>query len=280
MPSFRLYSQLETFYGNDGAFLAGGQLRFYEAGTTTPQNVFGDKALTVNNGPSVLLDNSGRPVNAIWGDTNDAYFVELYDADAVKQGEEDDVELPGGAGQSVPIPNPGEFITGDGTNFALEDLTNRLIPDMTGHAGDILGSDGTLALWQDAPADPTVPTLPVTVTADSLQVGASGSDFYLEQRGEGTAPASGGKTATANITWTTPFKVAPRVLIQITGSAPGAGSDIYPKHSVTNRTTTGATVTFSTKTGGTSADNQSNSNLIGATNFTWTALGTVADPGA
>lgn len=67
MTAFRLFSRLNTFYGMTGQLLAAGQLKFYDAGTTTPRPVYGDSGLAVNNGVAVRLDSSGRPDVDIWG---------------------------------------------------------------------------------------------------------------------------------------------------------------------------------------------------------------------
>src|SRR3982751_6133788 len=98
MPAFRLYDKAQTWFGSTGALLAGGYVKFYTAATTTPQAVYGDRALTTNNGSTIAMDASGRLVHDCWADAADAYFVEWYNADDVKQAEADYVELPGGVG--------------------------------------------------------------------------------------------------------------------------------------------------------------------------------------
>lgn len=284
MPAYRPagIDQLRTFFGLTGQLLTGGELRFYEAGTTTPKDVYGDKDLTVNNGSIVQLDASGRPEVDIWADTAEAFFVELYDGPSptgVKQGEIEDVEVPGGVGQTIPVPATGEFLTGDGTNFLTD--TIREVPDPAGHANHYLQTDATTWFWAAGPETPEAPTLPVTVTATSLQVGASGSDFYLEQRpaSDESVAGGGGKTVTDSVTFATAFKAGttPDVIIELTGSGPTTNG-AYPKHSITALSNTGFTVTFSTLTGGTSTDDFTGANMTGTITYTYTAKGVVADP--
>lgn len=277
MPAFRLYDKIQTWHGLSGQLLAGGYFRFYIAETTTPQDVFGEKALTTNNGSTVALDSSGRLVHDVWADTDDAYFVEVYDADDVKQGEADNIEVPGGAGQTVPVPNSGEYLTGDGTNFLTEDLTAFLLPDQTGHSNDILGTDGTTASWVAKPADGAAGTSNITVTASSVKWDG-GATKVMEQFGASTATNANTRTCSKAITFGTAFTATPVVSIVPTfAAAPTTGGNVYPHWDITAVSTTGFTVTFSTYTGGTSADSSSSNAVISSdVPFAWTARGTVA----
>lgn len=274
----KLYSQLTAFTGISGQLLTDGYLLFYVIDTLTPKDTFGqfDLAPGSNNGARVDLDASGRPEVAIYGDGD--YFVELFDSDDAKQGE-DEVREPGGASLNIPVPSAGEFISGDGSDFVLVDLSDSLLPDQTGHANDYLSTDGSIASWVDPPEDAVVPELPITVGASSTVLGAAGSDF--EQRLYGTASVSGGggKTVTHSVVYSTAFKAgtSPTPVIELTGAGPTVGG-AYPKHSVTAASNTGFTVTFSTLTGGTSADNFSGSNMTGTINYAWEVRGVVADP--
>ena len=74
MSAFLLFSPMVVFHGNTGNPLAGGSLKFFDAGTTTPRVVYGNKALTVNNGTTVTLDSAGRTAFETWGRGN--YFFE------------------------------------------------------------------------------------------------------------------------------------------------------------------------------------------------------------
>jgi hypothetical protein len=268
MSAFRLYSKLDTFYGETGELLAGGYLRFYAAGTTTDQDVFGEKALATNNGSQVALDASGRPVHDIWADTSNAYFVELYDADDVKQGEADNVEIPGGTSQAVPVPDTDEFLTGDGTTYSVEDLSDRLVPDPTGQADKVLSTDGTSLTWIAKPADGADGTSDTSDTSTTFKVG----DF-LVQTGSDSAPASSSKSTTKAVTFATAYDAAPLCIsIEPTTGGP-TPSGVFPKWAITTRSASGFTVEFNTKTGGTSADNQSGSDITSAVTFKYAAFG-------
>lgn len=262
MPAFRLYSQLQTFFGSDGQLLADGYLKFYEAGTATPADVFGDSGLGVNNGPTVDLDGSGRLVDPVWGDTADSYFVEIYDADDVKQGEEDDVSPPGGAGQTIPIPDVGEFITGDGVQFLLE--TIRQVPDPTGQSDKVLGNDGTSAGWVTGPSD----------GADADNVGSTATEFYIGNMrgvmGTGTGTNGGGRTQDVSITFATAFTVTPVFIHVIPTSATLSTWGNMPSAAITAKSTTGFTVRF---TLGELDDSQAGFDFNAGVPFMYLALG-------
>lgn len=275
--AFRLYSALHTFFGEQAQALFNGELRFFEEDTVTPKAVYADEALTISNGFVVLLDASARPDEALWGSGN--YFVELYDGPdptGVKQGE-DIVQEPGGAALTIPIPEAGEYLGGDGSQLLA--IEGRFVPDPTGHANDYLQTDGTNVLWADGPTTPVVPDLPITVTATSTVLGASGSDFEQRLYGSDSVAGGGGKTVTKAVVFGTAFKagVTPNVVIQLTGAGP-TGNGAYPKHSITAITNTGFTVTFSTLTGGTSTDDFTGANMTGTVNFDWEARDLVVEP--
>lgn len=262
MPAFRLYSQLHTFRGSSGQLLADGYLKFYEAGTTTPADVFGDKALTVNNGPTAELDGSGRLVDPVWGDTDDSYFVELYDANDVKQGEEDDVEAPGGAGQTIPVPDTGEFVTGDGTQFLV--ATIRELPDMTGQAGKTLTTNGDAALWDDGPED----------GADADNVGNTTTEFYVGDMftvmGSATGTNAGGRTQDVEVTFPTAFTSTPLSIKVFPTSAALSTWGNMPSVAIIAKSTTGFTVRF---TMGELDDSQAGFDFNAGVPFTWEATG-------
>lgn len=253
--AYPLYSRLMEFRGESAQLLNGGELRFFELDTTTPKAVYADFGLTMTNGSTVDLDASSRMNEGAFGSGN--YYVKLFDSANVQQGE-DYLYEPGGAALSIPIPNPGEFLTGDGSQLLVEDLSTRLVPDATGHSADILGNDGDVPVWVAKPANGADGDDPLT-------------DFRI-QYGTGSASATGAKTATTSVTFAHAYATAPKVLIGVTGGAPGSAG-VYPHDATTTVSTTGFTVTFSTLTGGTSADNYSGSNLTGATNFVWVAFG-------
>lgn len=263
MAAFRIFDQLRTFYGLSGQLLAGGYLSFYEAGTTTPANVYGDKALSVNNGSTVELDASGRPNVDVWGDTAESYKVELYDSDDVKQGEIDDLEVPGGAGQTIPVPDSGEFLTGDGTNFIAASI--REVPDPTGSADKILSTDGTDLQWVAKPADGSDGTANVSQAASEFTV----EDMAIVT-GTGSGTNAGGRTQTATVTFATAFTSVPVFVDVVPSDTALSTYGNMPSWSVTAKSTTGFTVKF---TMGELDDAQSGFDFNSAVDFSYIAVG-------
>jgi hypothetical protein len=274
--AYPLYSRLQQFVGELGESLPEGELRFFDLDTTTPKSVYADFALTDTNGAVLGLDSSGRMQENAFGSGN--YYVELWSGGAVptKQGEDLRYDPASGV-PSLPTLEAGEFIGGPG--YQAIDLSARLVPDPTGHANDVLGTDGDVPLWVERPADGQAPELPITVGADSFQAGAVGSDFYLQQRGEASLPGGGGRSVTHSVTFPVPYKTGtePRIGIQLTGAPVTAGS-VYPKHSITAISPTGFTVAFSTLAGGTSTDFAAGTLMTGTVNYEWIAHGVIADP--
>lgn len=267
MASFLMFDRLQKWFGDDGEPLTGGYLRFYNVGTTTEKDVFGEYALSTNNGATIGLDASARLVTECWADAADAYFVELYDAVDVKHGEISRVEVPGGAAQSVPIPDVGEYITGDGTNFILEDLTDRLVPDPSGNANKVLSTDGTDLLWIAKPANGADGVSDTDSDTDTFRVGTWQGEF-----GTGTGTNAGGRTQTATITFSSTFTAAPTVSVTPTIAAI-ASSPSSIGVSVTSVSTTSATVTF---TLGEIDDTRSQFDFNTAVTFDYAAFGKVA----
>src|SRR4249919_1791619 len=139
MPAaFRLYSKLQSFFSDDATLLAGGSLRFYQAGTETPKSVFGEKALTTNNGSQIALDASGRAAVAIWG--TGQYDVDLHDADGAKVGEDLMVEVDGGEATALPALSADKFLANNGVATLWAAI--RQLPNPADHEGDILAVSG------------------------------------------------------------------------------------------------------------------------------------------
>ncbi len=237
MPSFLLFNKLQTFYGQTGQLLAGGYLQFFETDTTTPKSVYGERALSTDNGAQVALDSSGRLVHECWADTDDAYFVEIYDASDVKQGEVSYIEVPGGAAQTIPIPDSGEFITGDGSNFIL--ATIREVPDPTGNSNKILGTDGTDLNWVSRPSDGEAGESDIGADDDGLFIG----DVRIT-KGTGTGTSSGGRTQTVSVTFPVAFASEPWIVIPTVSNSSLSTSGNMPTHSVTAKSASGCTIQF------------------------------------
>lgn len=267
--AFRLYSELDTFYGQSGQLLPGGYLTFCEAGTTTPKDVFGEEALSTNNGSTVALDSSGRPSVDVWG--SGSYFVELFDADDVKQGEADDVQIPGGEATALPALSADKFLTNDGAVMSWAVV--RQVPDPTGSANKVLGTDGTALTWVAQAELPDIPDPEIVVddTAKSFQAGVSDDPTkLLIQTGSGSATATGTQSSSASITFPVAYGTAWQVLItpSVSSCTPNGG---LPQFSVTGLTTTGCTVNFYT---GDENNGGSSNHITSAIDFKWTALGT------
>lgn len=238
MPAYRLFDKLQTFYGDAGQALPGGYLVFYTAGTTTPQSVYGDRALSTNNGNEIALTSSSRLAHECWADTTDAYFVEIYNAADVKQGEISYVEVPGGSGQAVPVPNEGEVISGDGTNFIL--ISPNFVPDQTGNAGKILGTDGTLIQWVVKPEDGEAGTSDISVDANGYSVGDARVTW-----GSGTGSNVGGRSQSASVTFPVVFGATPdHVAVTVTNSGALSSFGNTPTVRVTSKSTTGCSIEF------------------------------------
>lgn len=268
MAAFRIYSKIDTFWGQTGQLLAGGQIRFFDAGTTTPRNVFGNEELTVNNGSTVTLDSSGRPNVDVWG--SGEYFVELYDALGVKQGEADDVQEQGAAAASIPSQagNLGKFLSTDGSLLQWQAV--RQVPDPTGQANKILGTDGSNLTWVNRPADGAAgATADIDVTATSAIVG-DGIDRMRWLTGTGSASASGGRTTSVAITFASAFAAAPVFVGIMPTVSVITGVGYAPVCSATNITTTGFTANFDVNS------DQSGANISVPVTFQWFAMGDVA----
>lgn len=268
MAAFRIFSKLNTFYGLTAQLLAGGEIRFYDAGTTTPRDVYSDSDLAVNNGPTIDLDSSGRPNVDVWGDG--AYFVEVYDSLGVKQGEADDVQIPGAGGQTIPALETGKFLTNNGAVLLWSAI--REVPDPTGQSGKFLSTDGESLLWQAGPTLPDIPPPDQEVGTTTLRVGN-----FLFQSGTGSASASGTKDTSTAVSFGTAYTSILHVGITPTGTVVTA-SGAAPTATVTGITigspATGFTANFNT------SDEHGGSNdwtISSPCNFLWFAFGLIAE---
>lgn len=265
MPAaFRLYSKLEPQWGSSRQLLTGGYFKFYTAGTLTPKDVYGEKALTTNNGSTVLLDASGRPNVDIWG--SGSYFVELYDSDDVKQGEADNVEIPGGDATVLPVLQSGEYLSGDGSgNYIAVDLSNSLLPDQTGHSNEVLGTDGSTASWIAKPADGTDGA---DGTSDLTAVGLDGKTI---RTGSATGTNAGDRTQSVSVTYATALGAAADFIgITVTNASLSSYGN-SPSWRFTASSTTGFTVVF---TMGELDDSQSGFDFNAGVAFRYWAIGT------
>lgn len=268
MPTFRILNQDPVYFDLRGNVAAGGYLRFYDSETTTPRSVYGDPSLSVNNGSTVEIGSDGRAVNDIWGDGD--YRVRVYAADDTLISEADFVQIPGGSGSGLPALVAGNFLSNDGSVAQWVDLLQ--LPDPTGSAGKILGTDGTSFLFQSPPLAPDVvlPAGGITQGEGYFTIGS-----LLIQFGTSSASSATSKTATKNISFPTAYASTPKVFIQPNGSGP-TPNGVYVRCHALTISASAFTAGFSTQTGGTSADNYSGSNITSDVQFSWAAIGSKA----
>ncbi|HET6725891.1 MAG TPA: hypothetical protein VFH85_07795 [Gammaproteobacteria bacterium] len=251
--------------------VAGGTLSFFDEGTTNPRDTWNDPDLVspghLNANP-ITLDASGRSPVAIWLDGD--YTVVLRDSigdEVWSRVVRSDVT----SSLAIPALAAG-FLTNDLSNLLWQNIL--LIPDPTGSTNYILSTDGANLLWipqtePEPPADPDI-----VVGTGTLLAGVSDdtNKFSLVTKSE-TCSASGGKTASVGVVFDTPFSATPVYIgIQCTGGGQtSAGSFVHAQP--TSPSASGFTASFSTLTGGTSADNQAPSNITSTINFTYVAIG-------
>lgn len=267
MTGFRILDQFPVYLNRLGEPAAGGQLQFFEAGTSAPKDVYGDPDLTVNNGPTVLIGTDGRAVDDIWG--NGTYYVRLVDADSTLISDADDVEIPGGAGTAIPALSAGKFLTNDGAVLSWADIIQP--PDPTGQSGKVLGTDGANLFWQ-APPTPVDGTSDVVVSATGVSIN-DGTKKILIQTGTATAPNVGGRDTSISITFPTAFS-AEAMWVGVTPRYAGTVSALgnAPIPHLSTKSATGFSVTMSA---GERDDTGSGFNFNAAIPFDWIAIGLV-----
>lgn len=274
MSGFLVYDARPVYIDSTGQVAAGGSLVFSMAGTATPQDVYGDSDLTVNNGSTLTLGTDGRTAVEVWGDPTLSYRVQLYDANGALQFDQDNVSGGGGggAGGSIPALVTGKFLTNDGSQLLWADI--RQLPDPTGQSGKVLSTDGTNFTWIAKPADGAAgaagTNAAVTVTPSSVKWSGGTGDQYFIQTGSGTVPASGTHTASKDVTFGTPFKTIAYAKASITSSS-FASSGYQVATSEINKSTTGFTLFCDTN-----SSDGNNGNIISDIPFDWIAFGTIA----
>lgn len=260
MTAFRVFPPFTVFIDSQGAPLAGGSVEFYDTGTTTPRVVYGDKALTINNGSTLALDSAGRlAVGDCWA--SGSYRVRLYSSDAVLIDEYEDVEIPGGAGTTLPTLAIDELITSDGS--VLVATTRREVPDPTGQADKVLSSDGTVLTWVAKPVDGAAGAAGVSDVTSSATGFTVGTNSV--QLGDATCAASGTFKASDTVTFPVAFASAPRVFVLPTTNSHSA--PVVPELT-SAPSATGFTVSFDIAEG--SGGSSSVTNPIP---YAWIAIG-------
>jgi hypothetical protein len=269
VTAFRILDQNPVYRGPDDLPAVGGYLAFYESDSTTPKDVYADPGLTINNGATVEIGTDGRTVVDVWGDGK--YRVRLYAANDTLIAEADDVEIPGGAAAAIPIPEEGEFLTGDGTQFLVQTLL--LLPDPIGQDGKVVTANGAGYILTTLPSAPVIPDPEIVVTETSgtltsFQAGVSDdTDKFFAQYGSGSAPASGANTTTLAVVFPVAFDATPFVFITPTVAAAGSGG-FLPVSSLISQSATGFTVKFDTN-----GSDAPNSRITNPITFIWKAEG-------
>lgn len=256
--AFRLFDPFQVFTDQHGQLASGGSLNFFVTGTTTPKDVFSDPGLTVNLGNVVQIGSDGRPVSDIWG--SDSYRARLLDASSVQIGpDRDSIAIPGGGAAALPTPFiPNALLSNDGSLPLW--LSTILMPDPTGHANNLLGTDGTAVFWQTV-ASLGIPS--IAHDATSLTIGA-----VKIQWGSDTAPASGFRQTSKSTTFPVPFSgVAYHVGAVATTTTACVGLQIGVP-AITSKSASGFSVQFD------SDDfSQTNAQFTSPLTYDWFAIG-------
>ncbi|QWP74609.1 hypothetical protein J5226_12955 [Lysobacter sp. K5869] len=207
MASFRVLDPLQTFFNqNSSAPAAGGEVRFYEAGTSNPRAVYEGPDLAVSNGSTITLDAAGRLAVDCWG--SGAYRVRVLDANGSQIRDLDNIQPAGGASLQIPTPlEAGAALFNDGA-LLLWDLIRQL-PDMAGQGGKALFTDGTNPIWQtlNIPAPPA-PDIVIVGDRDagSIRVGiASSPTKVMLQWGAASSPNTGQRQSAVDVVLPTAF---------------------------------------------------------------------------
>lgn len=262
MSAYRPLGPFPQYFLADGTVNNGGFIHFYQTDLTTLQNTWSDPALTVLNANPVVLDASGRPTTDIWGSA--AYGVVITDSLGANPRTFNNIQPDVGSGATIPTLVNGDFLTNNGSVLLWQPIAQ--LPDPTGHAGQILFTDGTLDYWGavPAPADPDI-----AITAASFRAGIStNTSKFLVQMGTATAPASGVYTTSSTITYPIPFTTCLHASAQpLTASNPGGPMVSYPSAA---STATGITFVFDVAEG-----SPTQSTIVNPVPFTWVAMGFV-----
>ncbi|MGA0588715.1 gp53-like domain-containing protein [Dyella sp. KRB-257] len=260
MTAFRLFSPFETFFDDAGKVAASGSLAFYDAGTTTPKDVYGEQALTTNNGSTIALGVDGKPVHDIWG--SGSYRARLYASDGTLISDRDNLTLPGGGGLTIPTLVDGQFLTNDAANLLWSAILQ--LPDPTGQDNKILFASAGAALWQSLSAL-NIPDLTVTTGTNVLSVKIG---TLLIQSGKDTLPNSGAYTSSKSVVFPTAYATVFGVTLTPIGAQAGGPVVMYYNAAPSS--------TGFTAVGDIAEGNSSLANFTATNDFQWIAIGVTA----
>lgn len=271
MSVYQFYNPAPVFFDLLGiAPVAGGSLAFYEISTTTPKDTWSDVDMTMLNVNPIPLDASGRSSLDIFMDGD--YTVICRNGDGATVWTRD-IPASAAAGASIPALVSGAFLTNDGTNLSWADILQ--IPDPSGSSDKVLGTDGANLIWVSQPTIPA-PVVNVTTTAPyKVELAMSDGTYkYVRLFGSGTAPASGNKGTSVDITFGVTFAklFGFQATLNITAATPsGALVDIAAPFTI-GGSSSGLNVSFNV------SDDDSNSawKISNPINFNWVAEGLVA----
>ena len=243
---------------------AGGSIQFYAIGTTTPKTTWSDFAKTVPNANPVSLDSAGRPNVPLWLEGD--YSVTVRDSDGITI-DTFDLRDPATGGTTIPSLVSGEFLTNNGTTLQWDAI--RQVPDPTGNANKILGTDGANLIWQN---QQSIPQPDIANTANSITIG-DGTTRYRILTGTDTGPSSGTNQSIKAVTFASAFSAPPIWIDVKVNKVPISGVALVAT-AVTGISATGFTATFDTadRHFAGNAENYINASFP----FTWIAIGQVA----
>lgn len=267
MSSYRPLGQFTQYFLDDGRVNAGGQVAFYETDLTTPKVTYSDPGLTTPNPNPVPLDAAGRPQNDIWG--SGQYGAVLKDAAGVVLETRNHIQSGADAGFVIPPLETGKFLTNDGSNVAWDVVEQ--VPDPSGHSGNVLYSDGSLAYWGPLPGTPT-PTQPdIVVGEKSFQAGTSdNANKFLILMGSDTAPASGSSSTSKSVSFAEEFTTLLGVFTEITATSYNTVG-FFASTGVTGKSTTG--FTFNAQVSAHQGGSGHDANINSSVPFDWVAFG-------
>jgi len=271
MASFRPLGQFNQYFLNNGQVNNGGSITFYETDLTTLKNTYSDPSLIVLNANPVLLDAAGRLTTDVWG--SGIYGAVIKDALGTIIQTRNNIQSGADPGFSIPALITGDFLTNDGSNLLWAPV--RQVPDPTGQAGKVVGTDGTVVFWQAATTPPAPAS--ITVTATSLRAAdtTTTTNSSLVQGGSGNIPPSGGHTATGSVTFPVPFKTGTQPIVTCTANGGGiTPGGFYGVVSTSNITNTGFTFMVNVNEGAAQAPN----NITSTVYFSYIAIGEVTSP--
>lgn len=270
--SYRFRDPSPVFLGLLGtAPIPGGKVQFYDRGTTTEKDTYGDAALTTPNANPVPLDASGRFTTEVWLDGE--YTVVVYDVDDTVVVAATDILPEVSAATAVPDPTgqTGKVLVSDGVAYVFEDRLQ--FPDPTGSAGYVVTADPTGTFYILSPPPDPPPASDITIAANRIVFKSSdNTKAWQVLKGTATIPASGANTASLPITFANAFKAGEVPNVTIT-PAPGTqpGGPVVPYLSAAP-TASGFTAVVDVAEG-----NSVNQNITVAAVVQWCAQGEI-DP--